>query len=95
MANSRQRKKCNAIRRSTRLGRSTTRVAFEATKALTTPDDQSQRKAFVTLMPYLYVLRNKGCSWPKLAGLLNGCGFSLQPATVRTYYTSEIVAAGK
>ena len=94
MATSRQRKKCKAIRRSTRLGRSTTRVAVEATKALT-PPDQSQRKAFVTLMPYLYVLRNKACSWSKLASLLNGCGFSLEPATVRTYYTSEMITADK
>ena len=95
MATSRQRKKCIAIRRRSRLGRSTTKADFKATKSVNTPDEQSQRKAFVTLMPYLYVLRNKGCSWLELAGLLNGCGFSLQPATVRTYYTSEIVAAGK
>ena len=55
------------------------------------PDDQTQRQAFEKLMPYVYVLRNKGCSWSQLANLLSKCGFELQPSTVRSYF-SEMLA---
>jgi len=58
---------------------------------LIVPEDQSQRKAFEKLMPHLYVLRNKGCSWAQLAKLLGECGFKLQPSTVRTYF-GELLA---
>ncbi len=59
---------------------------------LTVPEDQTQRQAFEKLMPHLYVLRNKGCSWGQLAKLLSQCGFRLQPSTVRSYF-SEMLAA--
>jgi hypothetical protein len=55
------------------------------------PDDQTQRKAFEALMPYLYVLRNKGCSWEQLTKLLTECGFKLQPSTVRSYFSEMLV----
>lgn len=55
------------------------------------PDDQKQRQAFEQLMPHLYVLRNKGCSFEQLTKLLTDVGFKLQPSTVRTYY-SECLA---
>lgn len=57
-----------------------------AAESLIIPDDQSQRTAFGRLMPHLYVLRNKGCSWSQLAELLGQCGFKLQPSVVRNYY---------
>lgn len=50
------------------------------------PDDQTQKKAFEKLMPHLYVLRNKGCSFQQLTQLLTQCGFKLQPSTVRDYF---------
>lgn len=70
-------------------------VAEEVLKTaalLIVPEDQTQRQAFEKLMPHLYVLRNKGCSWPQLAKLLGECGFNLQPSTVRSYF-SEMLAA--
>lgn len=70
-------------------------VAEEVLKTaelLIIPEDQTQRQAFEKLMPHLYVLRNKGCSWPQLAKLLGECGFKLQPSTVRSYF-SEMLAA--
>ncbi len=69
-------------------------VAVEVLKnapLLMAPEDQTQRKAFESLMPYLYVLRNKGFSWNQLTDLLTQCGFRLQPSTVRSYY-SEMLA---
>lgn len=54
------------------------------------PEDQSQRQAFATLMPEMYGLRNRGCSFKQLAELLSKCGFRLQPSTVRQYY-SELI----
>ena len=56
------------------------------------PDDKVQRQAFKALLPNMYVLRNKGCSFAQLASLLNQCGFSLPPSTVRTYYNEMMVA---
>ncbi|WP_394475072.1 hypothetical protein [Ralstonia mannitolilytica] len=69
-------------------------VAEEVLKTaalLIVPEDQKQRQAFEKLMPHLYVLRNKGCSWPQLTKLLGECGFNLQPSTVRAYF-SEMLA---
>lgn len=65
---------------------STAEAIFEAAMLLLTPDDQTQRKAFEALMPYMYVLRNKGCSWAQLTKLLTDAGFVLQPSTVRSYF---------
>lgn len=50
------------------------------------PEDQTQRQAFGQLMPQIYVLRSKGCSFRQLATLLVQCGLKLQPDTVRRYY---------
>jgi len=76
-------------------GMSTAETVVKAAAAIIVPDVGSQRKAFRTLMPSLYVLRNKGCSWSHLAQLINGCGFNLAPASVRSYYANELVALGK
>ena len=94
MATSRQKKRRNAIRRSARMGISMAGAVLKAATSLVVPDEQSQRKAFSTLMPQIYALRTKGCSWPQLAKLLNGCGFDLRPETVRAYYTDKVIAAG-
>lgn len=59
---------------------------------LMVPEDQTQRRAFEALMPWMYVLRNRGFSWAQLTSLLAECGFKLQPSTVRTYY-SEMLAS--
>lgn len=54
------------------------------------PEHQKQRTVFKIVMPYLFVLRNKGCSWEELTNLLNACGFKLKPTTVRTYFGEMI-----
>jgi len=59
---------------------------LKAAIQLIVPEDQTQRKAFEQLMPHLYVLRHKGCSWAQLASLLADGGFKLQPSTVRNYF---------
>jgi hypothetical protein len=59
---------------------------------LVVPEDQTQRQAFEKLMPHLYVLRNRGCSWAQLAKLLGECGFKLQPSTVRSYFTEMLAS---
>lgn len=65
---------------------------LKAAAFIVVPEDQSQRKAFEKLMPHLYVLRDKGCSFAQLAGLLTKCGLNLQPSTVRRYF-EEMLAA--
>lgn len=65
--------------------------ALKTAELLIVPDDQTQRAAFERLMPHLYVLRNKGCSWPQLTTLLNKSGFKLQPSTVRSYYSEMLL----
>ncbi|MDY7579310.1 hypothetical protein RGU70_13390 [Herbaspirillum sp. RTI4] len=48
----------------------------------------TQKKAFEILIPHLFVLRKKGCSWEQITKLLNDkCGFKLQATTVRTYFS--------
>lgn len=71
---------------------STAEEVLKTAALLIVPEDQTQRQAFERLMPHLYVLRNRGCSWAQLAKLLAECGFKLQPSTVRTYF-SEMLAA--
>jgi hypothetical protein len=59
---------------------------FKNALQLLVPEDAKQRTVFASLMPYMFVLRNKGCSWDQLTDLLNKCGFKLQPSTVRSYF---------
>ena len=54
------------------------------------PEDQTQRQAFSQLMPQIFVLRRKGCSFRQLATLLAQCGLKLQPDTVRRYYAEML-----
>ena len=54
--------------------------------AMIIPDDQTQRRAFKSFMPHLFVLRSKKCSWSQITGLLNEVGIDLRMSTVRTYY---------
>ncbi|WP_157896855.1 hypothetical protein [Acidovorax carolinensis] len=78
-----------------RVGASDFAVAEEVLKTaalLIVPEDQTQRQAFEKLLPHLYVLRNKGCSFAQLAKLLGEVGIKLQPSTVRSYF-SEMLAA--
>lgn len=65
--------------------------ALKTAEILIVPEDQTQRAAFEKLMPHLYVLRNKGCSWSQLTTLLNKSGFKLQPSTVRSYYSEMLL----
>lgn len=70
---------------------STVEASLQAAVEQLVPDDQTQRKAFDALMPYLYALRNKGCSWPQITKLLTDAGFVLQPSSVRGYYGKNVV----
>lgn len=50
------------------------------------PKDLTQRQAIKKHIPHLFVLREKGCSWMQIAGLLETCGFTLQASTIRSYF---------
>lgn len=62
-----------------------------AAQQLLIPKNQSQRKVFEALMPYLYPLRKKGCSFEELTKLLSDSGMKLQISTVRVYYGEFLV----
>lgn len=83
--------KNGAFKRVSSVDASAAEAIFNAAILLLEPEEKTQRKVFGTLMPYLFVLRNKGCSWPQLTKLVNDAGLHLQPSTVRTYY-SEMLA---
>lgn len=61
-------------------------LAFHALE----PADRTQRQAINALMPELYMLRNRGFSFPQITTLLSQCGFTLQPSTVRLYFTEML-----
>jgi len=64
------------------------RDIFNATHVKYEQKGMTQKKAFEILIPHLFVLRKKGCSWEQITKLLNDkCGFKLQAATVRTYFS--------
>lgn len=69
---------------------STAEEVLKAAACLMVPEDQTQHQALVRLMPYLYVLKNKGCNFSQLATLLAECGFNLQPSMVRDYYYTAL-----
>lgn len=79
------------LQRLTAASFATAEEVLKTAALLVVPDDQTQRQAFEKLLPHLYVLRNKGCSWAQLTKLLAECGFKLQPSTVRSYF-SEMLA---
>lgn len=69
---------------------STAEEVFKAAAYLIVPENQTQHQALLRLMPYLFMFRNKGCSFAQLATLLTQCGFDLQPSTVREYYNNAL-----
>jgi hypothetical protein len=73
-------------KRPTNLDIDASEAILKAAMALVVPDDLSRRKKFERLMPYIYVLRNKGCSWSQLTSLLIEAGLDLQMSTVKSYY---------
>jgi len=65
---------------------STAEEVLKAAAFLSVPENQTQRQAFEGLMPYLFILRNKGFSFEQIAGLLAACGFNLKSSSVRGYF---------
>ena len=59
---------------------------LKAAELLIIPDDLTQRQTFAQLIPHLYVLRKRGCSFNQLTTLLSQIGVNLQPSTVKSYY---------
>ena len=67
-------------------------VAFlKVASFLIEPDEVTQRKAFSTLMPCIYTLRETGWSWHQISDLVSHAGLDLKPSTMRSYY-SEMLA---
>ncbi|APW48623.1 hypothetical protein RA876_19740 (plasmid) [Rhodoferax antarcticus] len=82
--------KGHKIHRLSGIDAATAEELLKVAAELIVPDDQRQRLAFIPMMPHLYVMRRKGCSWGQLAKVLNEAGFNLQPSSVRTYYGEEL-----
>ena len=59
------------------------------------PEGRSQRELFATLMPEFYAFRMMGCGFRQITTLLNACGFTLQLATVRSYYRAMLASKMK
>lgn len=78
------------LKRVTNVDFSEAEEIFKVAAYLTVPEDQTQHQAFLKLMPHLYVLRNKGCSFVQLTTLLTKCNFNLQPSTVKDYYNNAL-----
>ncbi len=56
------------------------------------PAELSQRQAFKSLLPDIYMLRNKGYSFIQIVKLLSECcGFTIQPSTARGYFNEMLV----
>ncbi len=63
---------------------------LKAAAQIVEPAELSQRKMFEEMMPLLYSIRDKGCSWPQITELLAQAGLNLQPSTVRSYYAEML-----
>jgi hypothetical protein len=51
------------------------------------PDDQTQRRLFSSLLPVIYMLRNKeGYTFKQITKLLRDCDIKLAEPSVRVYY---------
>lgn len=84
-------KKRGPLRRIAGADASTAEEVFKVASFLLVPEDRTQRKAFETLMPYIYVMRNNKCPWAQITKLLNDLGFTLQTSAVRSYYYKMIL----
>ncbi|MFM0308350.1 hypothetical protein P0D71_11210 [Paraburkholderia sp. RL17-383-BIF-A] len=61
-------------------------ISLEVAAFAVVPDEYSYRAVFREIMPKLYVMRERGMSFPQIHWLLNQTGFPIALATVRTYY---------
>jgi hypothetical protein len=69
---------------------STAETALQAAALQLAPDKQTQHQAFLKLIPYLYVLKEKGYTFTQLTKLLFELGFKLQTSTVKNYYYNAL-----
>ena len=67
-------------------------LADELLRAASIVTSLEEQQSFEKLMPYLYFLRNEGCTWAKIAKLLGEDDFKVQVSTLRSYF-SEISAS--
>jgi hypothetical protein len=61
-------------------------ISLEVAAFAVAPDEYSYRAVFREMMPKLYLMRQRGMSFPQIHWLLNQAGFPVALATVRTYY---------
>lgn len=91
MANTEKNGMRGSLKRVDAVDATTAVEVFKAAILFIVPKDRSNRKMFASLMSYMYVLRNDGCTWEQITKLLADCNINLQVSTVRTYY-SEMLA---
>jgi hypothetical protein len=65
-------------------------VSLEIAAFAIDPDEYSYRAVFKKIMPKLYVMRERGMSFPQIHWLLNQAGFPVALTTVRTYYNQYL-----
>lgn len=62
-------------------------MSLEVAAVAVEPEEYSYRAVFREMMPKLYVMRQRGMSFPQLHRLLHQTGFPIALATLRTYYS--------
>jgi len=54
------------------------------------PGEISYRKAFESVMPDVFIMRNKGDSWAQITTVLNRGGLRLQESTIKSYFNEML-----
>ena len=62
-------------------------MILEVAAVAVEPEEYSYRTVFRETMPKLYVMRQRGMSFPQLHRLLHQAGFQIALTTLRTYYS--------
>lgn len=62
-------------------------MSLEVAAVAVEPEEYSYRTVFRETMPKLYVMRQRGMSFPQLHRLLHQAGFPIALTTLRTYYS--------
>ena len=62
-------------------------MTLEVAAVAVEPEEYSYRTVFMEAMPKLYVMRQRGLSFPQIHRLLHQAGFPIALTTLRTYYS--------
>ncbi|WNC89603.1 hypothetical protein RI103_18305 [Paraburkholderia sp. FT54] len=66
-------------------------ISLEVAATVVEPEEYSYRTVFRETMPKLYVMRQRGLSFPQIHRLLHQAGFPIALTTLRTYYSQYLI----